>query len=263
MSAWARLTPDERRIAREQFKTLRQLPPEQRQEVRQKWQEYQQLPPEKRRELASTLGRASGDRRFAAPGQRQLRPPRSSRSQPVVVTSPLARRLQGGMSPRAGLRRRLAASVYEALLLAALALLVGFALLPVLGPGPPPAGRRAAASRTRRARDVVRRAVRGARRLLRLGLERRTAHAADEDVAHRHGVGVGTSQSASPGRRCAIAPGGSARRWPSPPTRHCGPSGYRRWALALLALNYAWALVDSDRQFLHDRIARTRLTLAG
>jgi hypothetical protein len=53
MSAWARLTPDERRIAREQFKNLRQLPPEQRKEVRQKWQEYQQLPPEKRRELGA------------------------------------------------------------------------------------------------------------------------------------------------------------------------------------------------------------------
>jgi len=53
MGAWARLTPDQRRVAREQFKTLRQLPPEQRQAVQQKWQEYQQLPPEKRQELAA------------------------------------------------------------------------------------------------------------------------------------------------------------------------------------------------------------------
>ena len=32
-----------------------------------------------------------------------------------------------------------------------------------------------------------------------------------------------------------------------------------RRALALLAVNYAWALVDRDRQYLQDRIAGTRL----
>jgi hypothetical protein len=31
--------------------------------------------------------------------------------------------------------------------------------------------------------------------------------------------------------------------------------------VALLAVNYAWALVNSDRQFLHDRIAGTRLVV--
>jgi uncharacterized RDD family membrane protein YckC len=37
------------------------------------------------------------------------------------------------------------------------------------------------------------------------------------------------------------------------------PSGHGRWALVLLATNYAWALVDQDRRFLQDRIAGTRL----
>ena len=37
------------------------------------------------------------------------------------------------------------------------------------------------------------------------------------------------------------------------------PLEYGRWALALLPFNYAWALVDRDRQFLQDRIAGTRL----
>jgi len=41
-----------------------------------------------------------------------------------------------------------------------------------------------------------------------------------------------------------------------------GAAGYARSAVGLLALNYAWALVDPDRQFLHDRIAGTRLVLA-
>jgi hypothetical protein len=29
----------------------------------------------------------------------------------------------------------------------------------------------------------------------------------------------------------------------------------------MLAINYAWALVNSDRQFLQDRVAGTRLVL--
>lgn len=37
------------------------------------------------------------------------------------------------------------------------------------------------------------------------------------------------------------------------------PSGHSRWALWLLSINYAWALVDPERQFLQDRIAGTRL----
>lgn len=32
-------------------------------------------------------------------------------------------------------------------------------------------------------------------------------------------------------------------------------SGYGRNALAFAALNYCWAIVDPDRQFLHDRVA--------
>ena len=36
-------------------------------------------------------------------------------------------------------------------------------------------------------------------------------------------------------------------------------TGQGRWAVVLLGFNYAWALVDRDRQFLHDRIAGTLL----
>jgi hypothetical protein len=39
------------------------------------------------------------------------------------------------------------------------------------------------------------------------------------------------------------------------------PAGFGRWALGLLAVNYAWALVDPERQYLQDRIAGTRLVL--
>jgi uncharacterized RDD family membrane protein YckC len=37
------------------------------------------------------------------------------------------------------------------------------------------------------------------------------------------------------------------------------PTGHSRWALAALAVNYLWALVDPERQFLHDRLAGTRI----
>jgi uncharacterized RDD family membrane protein YckC len=37
------------------------------------------------------------------------------------------------------------------------------------------------------------------------------------------------------------------------------PSGRGRYAAIFLAFNYAWAFVDRDRQFLHDRLAGTRL----
>jgi uncharacterized RDD family membrane protein YckC len=35
--------------------------------------------------------------------------------------------------------------------------------------------------------------------------------------------------------------------------------GFHALALGLLGLNFLWAGVDSDRQFLHDRIAGTRV----
>ncbi len=45
MQEWAQLTPEERRVAREQYRTLKKIPPKERKE---KWQEYQQsvAPPE-------------------------------------------------------------------------------------------------------------------------------------------------------------------------------------------------------------------------
>lgn len=39
------------------------------------------------------------------------------------------------------------------------------------------------------------------------------------------------------------------------------PQGLGRLALPLLAVNYAWALVDRDRLFLQDRLAGTRLII--
>jgi len=37
------------------------------------------------------------------------------------------------------------------------------------------------------------------------------------------------------------------------------PYGHERWAFCALTFNYAWALFDPDHSFLHDRIAGTRI----
>ena len=44
MQAWAALTPDQRRVARDNYKALRQLPRPQPGELRQKWEEQKQSP---------------------------------------------------------------------------------------------------------------------------------------------------------------------------------------------------------------------------
>ena len=37
------------------------------------------------------------------------------------------------------------------------------------------------------------------------------------------------------------------------------PAGVGTWATAIAGVNFLWAFFDSDRQFLHDRIAATRI----
>ena len=160
--------------------------------------------------------------------------------------------------PQAGLARRLAASLYEMLLLAALAVVIGLMLLPLIGTGPATAGGALALPRPG-ARALLFASLfaafgaycvwlwSGGRRTLPMrtwGLALVTTAGAEvslERAALRYVAGwIGPA--------CAIA-GYLALR----------PYGHRRWALGLLAVNYAWAWVDRDRRFLHDRLAGTRL----
>lgn len=53
MSDWVKLTPDDRRVAREQFRKIGKLPPGKREVVSQQWEEYQQLPADVKRNLAA------------------------------------------------------------------------------------------------------------------------------------------------------------------------------------------------------------------
>ena len=69
MQKWAKLTPEQRRAAREQYKSIGKLSPERRMDLRQQWAEYQALPPSEKRMLdapATSDARDSRKRRSSA-----------------------------------------------------------------------------------------------------------------------------------------------------------------------------------------------------
>ena len=51
MQEWGKLTPEERQLARENFKAAKDLPIEKKQKLKQKWEEYANLPPEEKERL--------------------------------------------------------------------------------------------------------------------------------------------------------------------------------------------------------------------
>lgn len=51
MLSWALLTPEERKIAREKYKNLKQATPEKKEDIKQKWTEYLELSEEKKQLL--------------------------------------------------------------------------------------------------------------------------------------------------------------------------------------------------------------------
>ncbi len=167
------------------------------------------------------------------------------------------------MSERAGVARRLAASLYETFLLAALALVVGFALLPVLTATP-------SLPATERALPLLKPAAQaisfgclfvvfgaycawgwsGGRRTLPM----KTWRLAMEST--RGAPPVSLSRAALRYVACWIGPALAIAGYAG-----LRPLGYGRWAVALLVINYAFALVSSDHQFLQDRVAGTRLVV--
>src|SRR5688572_29298279 len=53
MQTWAKLTPEQRRQARETYKQIVKVPPEKRAKLREHWAEYQQLPEHERENLVA------------------------------------------------------------------------------------------------------------------------------------------------------------------------------------------------------------------
>jgi hypothetical protein len=170
----------------------------------------------------------------------------------------------------AGLARRVAASGYEGLLLTALLIGVGFALLPVVTPAPNPAAApmpgRADTARSlyaispaaRRLSAVVIFAAAGGYCIWFWSGGRRSLPMKTWRLALRTATGEPVGLPSAALRYVAC--------WTGPALAIAGyqalqPLGYARWAWFLLGANYAWSLIDRDRQFLQDRLARTRLVL--
>lgn len=100
MREWARLAPEERKLAREKYKSLKRFSVEERQVVKQKWEEYSTLTEEEKERLRSKMPKrpkvktptkppAAGpaDNRVATPA---VPPPRSPLSPRKPPQSPLA-----------------------------------------------------------------------------------------------------------------------------------------------------------------------------
>jgi len=151
--------------------------------------------------------------------------------------------------------------VYEALLLAALVLIAGFLVAPLVSPGSSP-------GRPLRLPDLPSRVIEfcilfaagawyyvwswtGGRKTLPM----KTWHIAIVDT-----------EGAPPDLRTAL--GRYLASWIGPVCAlgayvALRPAGLGAHAAWLVGLNYLWALVDPDRSFLHDRIAGTRLVYTG
>ena len=156
----------------------------------------------------------------------------------------------------AGLLRRWAALAYELFLLTALVLVAGFAVLPLVGPALPPATHAA---------DQLYLLPQGSRAFLLVYYVALTgAYCLGFWTNGRRTLPMKTwslALVASDGRvldvRRAIIR--LAAGWIGPAAAIAGYATLGRWGLALGFVNHAWALVDPDRHFLHDRVAGTRI----
>jgi hypothetical protein len=176
-----------------------------------------------------------------------------------------------GAADPAGLARRLGSTLYEALVLTALLFGVGFVLLPLVTPAPggpfgaalvPGAGRPPPYLMSPAGRAGSGAALFGVCGAYCVGLwsgGRRTLPMKTWQLWLRASDGRSVAVPAAIARylACWVGPALALGAYAA-----LQPFGYGRWAMAVLAVNYAWALVDRDHQFLQDRIAGTRLVEA-
>jgi uncharacterized RDD family membrane protein YckC len=165
--------------------------------------------------------------------------------------------------PRAGLARRLAAVAYDALLVAAVVLVLGFAMLPLVTPtAAAGAGRLSVPPLPVR---VVLFAVIFAVLAAyftwswsqgRATLAQKTWRLR---VVDRNGDWVSIRTALARYLACWVGPALAGIAYL---VQH--PQGHGAHAAWLVTLNFLWALLDRDRQYLHDRIAGTRIvTVVG
>jgi len=163
------------------------------------------------------------------------------------------------MPPSAGLLRRLAALAYESLLAAAMLLALGFALLPLTTASGAPRELTRLSPPASAGSFALLFGVFGAycAWLWSGGRQTLPMRAWRLELKTASGAAPGVPQALLRYLAWWIGPALAIAAW-----LVLKPYGYQRWALAALALNYAWALIDSDRRFLHDRIAGTRIISA-
>jgi uncharacterized RDD family membrane protein YckC len=164
--------------------------------------------------------------------------------------------------PRAGLLPRLGAASYEALLVAALVFVTGFLMLPLVSPG------QAARGAPLTVPSLPSRVALFCALFAMLALYfvwswtggRRTL-----PMKTWH-LRIAATRGGAPTRKSALLRYLAA--WIGPVLalvgyavlRDTGHAGLAAW---LLVVNFAWAAADPDRQFLHDRIAGTRVVTDG
>ncbi len=163
--------------------------------------------------------------------------------------------------PEAGLLRRCSALIYEGMLVFALLLAAGFAVLPVIAPpgsGPYAASRLYLLPPASSAfLCVYYLVIAGVYCILFWSNGRRTL------PMKTWGLRLVAADGSPVDRKLASKRYFAA--WIGPLAGFAGFALAGRWGLVAGALNYLWAIVDRDRRFLHDRIAGTRLvrSLAG
>lgn len=157
-----------------------------------------------------------------------------------------------GAAATAGLARRLASVVYEALIATAIVLVAGYALTPVMSPVADPGGALVVPGYTRRVAGfgfVV--AILGAYFVVCWSGGRRTLPMKTWRLrlVDRGGRPLGVLRAIARYAAAWIGPAIAIALY---------AATHSRLSLVALALPYAWALVDPDRRFLHDRLAGTR-----
>ena len=130
MQEWAALTPDQRRAAREKYREFEQLPTKERQVILEKWDQYKQELAQKPAAAPAQESNPPADSAAAESTQPAPGLPPQADTQPVAATPPLSSRRDCGRgadaAAAASLVRRLAAMVYEALVVAAVLLIANF-----------------------------------------------------------------------------------------------------------------------------------------
>jgi hypothetical protein len=100
MRAWAALTPEQRKAAREKYQNLQKASPEQREKLKKDWLEYDSLPDEDKKRFNETAARKSIAKPVpkSAGGHSIVKPPPPRPVPPAATTAPSASPAAGAAS---------------------------------------------------------------------------------------------------------------------------------------------------------------------